>query len=142
MQHHMITANEDFKSAISLILTELSLSLNLQYNFTPDQIRQIPNLLKSEEFYSLSIEDIVLLCKRIKIGQYGVLYRMDIPTFFELLRRYNNEKMGIIIEENEILKENLTIYNHERLFDKLNNEIEKCKDAMHNYRLENFKNNK
>lgn len=129
IQHYMITQLDEFKDATMLLIGDLVKSLNLGYNLNAEQIKQIPVLLNKEEFFSLTIQDIALFCNRVKIGYYGTLNRFDIPSFFDLLRKYNNEKLDIIIEENKQLKGDLTILEGERTNETIEKEIKKYKEA-------------
>lgn len=135
LQHHFLNDLISVQNVIMKLVIDLTKSLNLQNTLNSEQIRQIPDLLDDAEFANLTIEDIALICRRIKTGKYGTFFRMDIPTFFDIVRKYGIEKLEKIYQENDKLKEDLQ-YKNIRIADNKQKEIEKQRNALARYLTE------
>jgi len=81
----------DLLLAVSKILTITSAYFNTGGNLDNQQALQIASLFVSE-YKQESIEDLVLCMKKMKLGAYGVIYRIDGDTVFKVFNQYLAEK--------------------------------------------------
>lgn len=78
-------------SAAMDIILATSAYFNTNGNINPDQAMQIASLFVSE--YKLeSLEDLMLCMKKLKLGVYGKVYRMDGEVIFNCFNQYLDEK--------------------------------------------------
>jgi len=69
-------------------------NFNLRVGMTAEQVVDLAYMLiESAEEDQLALEDILLFLDGLVKNKYGKVYdRMDIPTFFELLEKYREER--------------------------------------------------
>jgi hypothetical protein len=88
------------KSIVTLLILTSSY-FNTSGNLTPEQATQIASLFLSE-YKQESIEDLTLMLKKLKLGSYGKIYRIDGDTIFKCFNEYLSEKYA----EFEKIKQN------------------------------------
>ena len=44
-----------------------------------------------DDYWSMKLEELLLLCKNIRQAKYGTFFRFDQPTFFDCLNKFLNE---------------------------------------------------
>ena len=74
---------------------------NLSGNITPEQAIQIATLFLSE-YKQESVEDLMMMFKKMKLGTYGKIFRLDGDVIFKAFNQYLGEKY----EEFEKIKKN------------------------------------
>ncbi len=61
--------------------------------FSDSEILEATNLLKTQ-YYFLKWDDLLLFVQQVKLGKYNDIYnRWDMPTFFQMLDRYVEERV-------------------------------------------------
>lgn len=87
--------------AVTALLISTAEYFNFSGNLKPEQATQIAALFLSE-YIQESLEDLALMLKKLKLGSYGTIYRIDGDTIFKCLNLYLAEKS----EEFEKIKQN------------------------------------
>lgn len=82
---------QDLLMAIAQLLVATASYFNTGGNLNNAQAIQIATLFISE-YKQESIEDLVLCLKKLKLGAYGVIYRIDGDTVFKSFNQYLDEK--------------------------------------------------
>lgn len=82
---------QDLLMAIAQLLVSTATYFNTGGNLNNAQAIQIASLFISE-YKQESIEDLVLCLKKLKLGAYGVIYRIDGDTVFKSFNLYLDEK--------------------------------------------------
>ena len=79
---------------LSKAITRSLANLNLRVGMNSDQVVDLSlSLIESAEEDQLAFEDIMLFLDGMIKGKYGKIYdRMDMPTFFELLEVYRDQR--------------------------------------------------
>jgi len=76
--------------------------LNENKTFTDAEILEATNLLKTN-FYFLKWDDLRLFVQQVKLGRYNDIYnRWDMPTFFQMLQRYCDERAEVSTSINKV----------------------------------------
>jgi len=85
--------------AVKTLIVALSESLNLTHNLNESQVVEITFLI-AERYYYLKLEELVLVFKKAKMGEYGKAYnRLDIQIIFEWIDKYySSEERAILLE--------------------------------------------
>ena len=85
--------------AIKTLIVALSESLNLSHNLNESQVVEITFLI-AERYYYLKLEELVLVFKKAKMGEYGKTYnRLDVQIIFEWIDKYFcSEERALILE--------------------------------------------
>lgn len=81
--------------AIDIQLTRLVGSLNLKWNLSDSQIRQIVEDL-IDKYPNETIEDFMLIFKKARQNEFGELYRLDSAVIFGWMDKYLDEKYEVI----------------------------------------------
>ena len=86
--------NNKIAGILSLSITSALNNFNLRVAMTPDQIANLSYAILDEaEQDQLAIQDILLFLDGMVKYKYGKVYdRMDMPTFFEMLEKYREER--------------------------------------------------
>ena len=79
---------------LSIAITKALNNFNLRVGMNPEQIMQLAySLIDEAEQDQLAIQDILLFLDGMVKYKYGKVYdRMDMPTFFEMLEKYREER--------------------------------------------------
>lgn len=94
------------------LLTDLRNRLNIDRNMTENQIALCAtDIVDSQEFYMLRIEDFELCFKQAYAGAYGEFYgRLDQPMVFGFLRKYSQERDQAIARKRDSETDRSNIY--------------------------------
>ena len=86
--------NDKIAGILSLSITSALNNFNLRVAMTPDQIANLSYAILDEaEQDQLAIQDVLLFLDGMVKYKYGKVYdRMDMPTFFEMLEKYREER--------------------------------------------------
>lgn len=86
--------NDKIAVLIGNYITKALESFNLRVNMNADQIFDLAySIIESSEEDQLAIQDILLFLDGMVKFKYGKVYdRMDMPTFFEMLEKYREER--------------------------------------------------
>lgn len=86
--------NNKIAGILSLSITSALNNFNLRVAMTPDQIANLSYAILDEaEQDQLAIQDVLLFLDGMVKYKYGKVYdRMDMPTFFEMLEKYREER--------------------------------------------------
>jgi hypothetical protein len=89
-----IYGNDKIAGILSLSITSALNNFNLRVAMTPDQIANLSYAILDEaEQDQLAIQDVLLFLDGMVKYKYGKVYdRMDMPTFFEMLEKYREER--------------------------------------------------
>jgi hypothetical protein len=81
-------------NVLSIAITKALNNFNLRVTMTPEQIMQLAySLIEEAEQDQLAIQDILLFLEGMVKYKYGKVYdRMDMPTFFEMLEKYREQR--------------------------------------------------
>jgi hypothetical protein len=81
-------------NVLSIAITKALNNFNLRVTMTPEQIMQLAySLIEEAEQDQLAIQDILLFLEGMIKYKYGKVYdRMDMPTFFEMLEKYREQR--------------------------------------------------
>jgi hypothetical protein len=81
-------------NVLSIPITKALNNFNLRVTMTPEQIMQLAySLIEEAEQDQLAIQDILLFLDGMVKYKYGKVYdRMDMPTFFEMLEKYREQR--------------------------------------------------
>jgi hypothetical protein len=85
---------EKISGILSIAITKALNNFNLRVGMNPEQIMQLAySLIDEAEQDQLAIQDILLFLDGMVKYKYGKVYdRMDMPTFFEMLEKYREER--------------------------------------------------
>ena len=85
---------EKISGILSLAITKALNNFNLRVGMNPQQILNLAyELINDAEQDQLAIQDILLFLDGMVKFKYGKVYdRMDMPTFFEMLEKYREER--------------------------------------------------
>lgn len=85
---------EKISGILSLAITKALNNFNLRAGMNPQQIMNLAyELINESEQDQLAIQDILLFLDGLPKFKYGKVYdRMDMPTFFEMLEKYREER--------------------------------------------------
>lgn len=117
-------------------------NFNLRVGMNADQILELAhNLIDSANEDQLALEDIMLFLDGMVKAKYGKVYdRMDIPTFFEMLEVYREQRHQAFINRRDEQHSQLKAMGDSNRSSK-DVEKEQFRDAMKNYLQTNSKNN-
>ena len=89
-----IYGKDKIAGILSLSITSALNNFNLRVAMTPDQIANLSYAILDEaEQDQLAIQDVLLFLDGMVKYKYGKVYdRMDMPTFFEMLEKYREER--------------------------------------------------
>lgn len=85
---------EKIAGVLNLAITRALNTFNLRVGMNPDQIAELSySLIEEAEQDQLAIQDILLFLDGLPKFKYGKVYdRMDMPTFFEMLEVYREQR--------------------------------------------------
>lgn len=85
---------EKVSGILSIAITKALNNFNLRVGMSPQQIMNLAyELINDSEQDQLAIQDILLFLDGMVKFKYGKVYdRMDMPTFFEMLEKYREER--------------------------------------------------
>ena len=85
---------EKLSGILSIAITKALNNFNLRVGMNPQQIMNLAyELINDAEQDQLAIQDILLFLDGMVKFKYGKVYdRMDMPTFFEMLEKYREER--------------------------------------------------
>ena len=88
---------------LSIAITKALSNFNLRVGMNPEQIAQLSfALIEEAESDQLAIQDILLFLDGFPKFRYGKVFdRMDMPTFFEMLEKYREERHQAYINGKE-----------------------------------------
>lgn len=93
--------DEKTKAFLVLILTDVITFFNVGKTMNQTQVVQVVNLLQKTYFY-LKPSELKYCFERAKLGVYGKLFdRIDGAIIFDWVECYLQERLGVIIEQNE-----------------------------------------
>jgi hypothetical protein len=94
--------DESVLRTVVYIITMNASYFNLSGNITPEQALQIASLFLSE-YKQESIEDLMMMFKKMKLGTYGKIFRLDGDVIFKAFNQYLGEKYEVFeaIKKNE-----------------------------------------
>lgn len=86
--------NDKIAAVLSKAITRSLNNFNLRVAMTPEQIADLSYALIDEaEQDQLAIQDILLFLEGMVKNKYGKVYdRMDMPTFFDMLEKYREQR--------------------------------------------------
>ena len=117
-------------------------NFNLRVGMNADQVMELSlQLIDSANEDQLAFEDIMLFLDGMIKAKYGKVYdRMDIPTFFEMLEQYRDERHRQYVrfkdEQNAQFKSS---GDQNRSSDDVTSEKDQFRNAMKNYMQESAK---
>ncbi len=77
--------------AIMFILSDLNNLINVSLKMNNDQLLDLATELVVNDKYT-KLSEIVLLCKQIKNGEFGVKFKLDAQVFFDCMRVFEVRK--------------------------------------------------
>ena len=85
---------EKISGILSIAITKALNNFNLRVGMNAEQIMQLSySLIEEAEQDQLAIQDVLLFLDGMVKYKYGKVYdRMDMPTFFEMLEKYRDER--------------------------------------------------
>lgn len=86
--------NDKIAGVLSVAITKALNNFNLRVGMNSEQIANLAyELITESESDQLAIQDILLFLDGMVKFKYGKVYdRMDMPTFFEMLEKYREER--------------------------------------------------
>lgn len=108
---------------IKAFILDLNDFLNVKEKMNAKQIDQTAEIIFANYYY-LKVADLKLFFNKIKMGDYGVLYRIDGQLILSFLKIYTSDRMSIA-EEKSILDNN-----RKKLFDIPEEIVKKVKDSL------------
>lgn len=72
---------------IMIIVEEINDSVKTKEKFNTKDITECAYLLLTE-YPNIKMEQLMHFAKEIKMGRFETFYRLDLPTFFQTLRKY------------------------------------------------------
>lgn len=131
---------DKISSVLSIAITKTMANFNLRVGMNSDQIVELSlMLIESAEEDQLAFEDIMLFLDGMIKYKYGKVYdRMDIPTFFEMLENYREQRHKDFMRLKDEKESQYKSYgNSSRMSDDLDTEKEANRNAMAHY-LKNY----
>lgn len=128
-------------AVLSKAITKALSNFNLRVGMNSDQVVELSlALIDSANEDQLAIEDVMLFLDGMPRFKYGKVYdRMDMPTFFEMLEIYREERhKAYMSKKNEDHAQYKGMGDSNRM--SLDTEKESFRDAMKNYMQTNAKN--
>ena len=94
---------EKMTGVLTVLITKTLNNFNLRVGMNPEQITQLSySLLESAEEDQLAIQDIVLFLDGMLKYKWGKVYdRMDMPTFYEMLEVYREQRHKAFMSKKE-----------------------------------------
>lgn len=94
---------EKISAVLNLAITNALNQFNLRVGMNPDQIAELSySLIEEAEQDQLAIQDILLFLDGLPKFKYGKVYdRMDMPTFFEMLEVYREQRHQAFVNARE-----------------------------------------
>jgi hypothetical protein len=129
-------------SVVAKAITKALSNFNLRVGMNADQVLELAYaLIDSSAEDQLAFEDIMLFLDGMPRFKYGKVYdRMDMPTFFEMLEVYREQRhQAFISKRDENHSQYKSMGDSNRMT--LDTEKESFRDAMKNYMQTNAKNN-
>jgi hypothetical protein len=85
---------EKISGILSIAITKALNNFNLRVGMNAEQIMQLAySIIEEAELDQLAIQDVLLFLDGMVKYKYGKVYdRMDMPTFFEMLEKYRDER--------------------------------------------------
>ena len=98
-----IYGTDKIAAVLSKQITRTLNNFNLRVGMTPEQVADLSYAILDEaESDQLAIQDILLFLDGLPKFKYGKVYdRMDMPTFFEMLEKYRQERHQAYINGKE-----------------------------------------
>lgn len=98
-----IYGTDKIAAVLSKQITRTLNNFNLRVGMTPEQVADLSYAILDEaESDQLAIQDILLFLDGLPKFKYGKVYdRMDMPTFFEMLEKYREERHQAYINGKE-----------------------------------------
>ena len=98
-----IYGNDKIATVLGKQITRTLLNFNLRVGMNTEQIYDLSlALIETAEEDNLAIEDIMLFLDGLPKFKYGKVYdRMDMPTFFEMLEVYREQRHQAYVNANE-----------------------------------------
>lgn len=133
---------EKIAAVLAKAITKTLANFNLRVGMNADQILELAYaLIDSANEDQLAFEDIMLFLDGMVKAKYGKVYdRMDIPTFFEMLENYRDERHRQYVrfkdEQNAQFKSS---GDQNRSSDDVTSEKDQFRNAMKNYMQESAK---
>ena len=125
---------------VAKAITKTLSNFNLRVGMNADQILELAYaLIDSSSEDQLAFEDIMLFLDGMTRSKYGKVYdRMDMPTFFEMLEIYREQRhQAFISKRDEDHSQYKAMGDSNRM--SLDTEKESFRDAMKNYMRTNTK---
>lgn len=120
-------------------ITRTLANFNLRVGMNADQVLELSlQLIDSSNEDQLAFEDIMLFLDGMVKYKYGKVYdRMDMPTFFEMLEVYRDERHKDFIRHKEEMESQYKAYGDSN---RLSNDVDKdqMRSAMNQYMKDNF----
>ena len=97
--------NEKISAVLSIAITKTLNNFNLRVGMNPEQVMQLAySIIEDAEQDQLAIQDILLFLDGMVKFKYGKVYdRMDMPTFYEMLEQYREERHKVFMDKKEEL---------------------------------------
>jgi len=95
------------KAMLTLVIKEFLDAINVNNTMNSTQVGILINLcLEDIETKNLKLEDYKLFFKLVIKGEFGVIYnRVDVPSLFEMIKKYIHQRNEFIFNENTRLHE-------------------------------------
>jgi len=126
--------NDKISIVLAKAITKTLNSFNLRVGMNSDQITELSySLIESAEEDQLAIQDILLFLEGMVKYKYGKVYdRMDMPTFYEMLEVYREQRHQALMSKNDELQAQYKAYGDTN---RLSNDTEKAanRSAMELY---------
>lgn len=129
-------------TVLSLAITKALSNFNLRVGMDSDQVVELSlQLIDSANEDQLAFEDIMLFLDGMIKSKYGKVYdRMDIPTFFEMLEIYREQRHKEYMDKKYEQDSQFKSYgDSNRSSEDKEKERDAYRDAMKNYMRENAK---
>ena len=133
---------EKIAAVVAKAIQKALSNFNLRVSMNADQVMELAlQLIDSANEDQLAFEDIMLFLDGMVKAKYGKVYdRMDIPTFFEMLEVYREQRHQAFINRRDEQHSQLKSMGDSNRSSK-DVEKEQFRDAMKNYLQTNSKNN-
>lgn len=97
--------NDKMAVLVGNYITKTLENFNLRVGMSADQILDLSySLIESAEEDQLAIQDILLFLDGLPKYKWGKVYdRMDMPTFYEMLEKYRDERHKVFMDKKEEL---------------------------------------
>jgi hypothetical protein len=95
--------NDKIAGVLSIAITNALNNFNLRVGMNPEQIANLAfELINEAEQDQLALQDIILFLDGLPKFKYGKVYdRMDMPTFFEMLEVYREQRHQAYVNAKE-----------------------------------------